>query len=168
MSPNQFWKHKNHIVILEAISRLKNSEIDFQVVFTGSENDYRNKDYFQMLKNYVSENNLENWVKFLGFISREDQLCLMDNSLAIIQPSLFEGWSTVVEDAKSLSQFIILSDIEVHKEQIKDNSIFFNPKSSVDLSTIMRDILENGVNRKDIDYSSNILNFGKSILKALH
>jgi len=34
-----------------------------------------------------------------------------------VQPSLFEGWSTVVEDARALGKPIVLSDIPVHLEQ---------------------------------------------------
>ena len=33
-----------------------------------------------------------------------DQLRLMKESLGVIQPSLFEGWSTVIEDAKALNK----------------------------------------------------------------
>ncbi|WP_221394283.1 glycosyltransferase [Dyadobacter sp. NIV53] len=168
MSPNQFWKHKNHIVILEAISALKEYNLNFQVVFTGSENDHRNKDYFQTLKDYVELNGIQKWTKFLGFISRADQLSLMDNAAAIIQPSLFEGWSTVVEDTKALSQFIILSDIEVHREQIDKNCIFFSTNSSNELTSIMKTVLENGVSRQSIDYSNNVTSFGKSILEVLN
>jgi glycosyltransferase involved in cell wall biosynthesis len=35
----------------------------------------------------------------------------------IIQPSRFEGWSTVVQDAKALGRPLICSDIPVHREQ---------------------------------------------------
>ncbi|QRR03395.1 glycosyltransferase [Dyadobacter sandarakinus] len=167
MSPNQFWKHKNHIVILKAIKALSKENLDFQVVFTGSENDYRNKDYFQTLKTYITENGLERWIRFLGFIPRADQLVLMSNAISIIQPSLFEGWSTVVEDTKALSQFILLSDIDVHKEQIQQNCMFFPAHSDTELATRMRELLVSGAPRKEIDYNSNIYNFGKDILDVL-
>ena len=54
----------------------------------------------------------------------------MRRSLAVIQPSLFEGWSTVVEDARVLGKTILLSDISVHKEQNSPSTIFFKPDSS--------------------------------------
>ncbi len=40
-------------------------------------------------------------------------------STALINPSQFEGWSTTVEEAKSLGVKMLLSDLEVHKEQAK-------------------------------------------------
>jgi hypothetical protein len=36
----------------------------------------------------------------------------MKNATAIMQPSLFEGWSTVIEDAKSLQVPVIASDLK--------------------------------------------------------
>jgi glycosyltransferase involved in cell wall biosynthesis len=131
ISPNQFWSHKNHIVILKALDILtkQNKEIDFQVVFTGKEYDPKSPNYTENLKNFVQENNLSDKVRFLGFIDRDEQLQLMNNALAVIQPSLFEGWSTVVEDAKAMNQRTILSDLQVHKEQKDANSITFEKES---------------------------------------
>jgi hypothetical protein len=50
----------------------------------------------------------------VGFIDRAEQTMLLKNAISIVQPSLFEGWSTVVEDAKALNQYMILSDIPVN------------------------------------------------------
>lgn len=131
-SPNQFWVHKNHMIILQALVSLKQTYQEILIVFSGKESDYRNPDYFNSIKRFVHENNLQNNVLFLGFIDRAEQLVLIRESLAVIQPSLFEGWSTVVEDAKALDKFIIASNIEVHQEQLSQNFLLFDPKSKDD------------------------------------
>jgi glycosyltransferase involved in cell wall biosynthesis len=167
-APNQFWKHKNQIVILKAIKLLKDNGInDFIVAFSGKEYDGTNSNYFDSLKNYVKENEISDYVRFLGFIDRKEQLKLMENAKAIIQPSLFEGWSTVVEDAKAMNQFVIASNLKVHVEQMKNNVTFFNPNESHELSTIMKDIL---CERNDIvkqNYHENILKFSEDFIKIL-
>ena len=58
----------------------------------------------------------------------------MRKSIAIIQPSLFEGWSTIVEESRSIGKNIILSDLGVHKEQNFSRSIFFQRNSYEDLA----------------------------------
>ena len=63
----------------------------------------------------------------------------MRRCLAVIQPSLFEGWSTVVEDARVFGKSIILSDIPVHLEQNPPHSIFFERHSSQSLATVLSD-----------------------------
>ncbi|RTL49091.1 MAG: glycosyltransferase [Sphingobacteriales bacterium] len=134
---NQFWQHKNHLVIFEAIHILKAKGIGIHVVFTGNENDYRDKTYFQKLQCRSKELGINDQVQFLGFIHRNDQITLLKKALAIIQPSLFEGWSTIVEDAKALNAWIICSDIAVHQEQLNayPNCAFFSAEDAEQLST---------------------------------
>jgi glycosyltransferase involved in cell wall biosynthesis len=63
----------------------------------------------------------------LGVIPHDHIFHLMRQSLAVIQPSFFEGWSTTVEEAKSVGKRVILSDISVHREQNPPGAIFFDP-----------------------------------------
>jgi glycosyltransferase involved in cell wall biosynthesis len=134
---NQFWAHKNHITVLKALKIMKETRPGTLAVFTGKEHDYRNTDYTQGLKMFVSENNLEDNVRFLGLIDRTDQLALMKFSISVIQPSLFEGWSTVVEDCKTIGKHIFLSSLPVHLEQISENVTFFNPSDETELAELL-------------------------------
>jgi glycosyltransferase involved in cell wall biosynthesis len=49
----------------------------------------------------------------------------MHHAVAFINPSRFEGWSTSVEEAKSMGKQIVLSDIPVHREQAPSRGFFF-------------------------------------------
>lgn len=129
ISPNQFWIHKNHHLIIDAIKKMVDSGKDVCLIFTGKEYDYRYPEYTDQLKKKVEEYGLQKQIRFLGFIDRLDQLVLMKNAEAVVQASLFEGWSTVVEDAKALNSYIILSDIPVHREQSPTNVCWFDPHS---------------------------------------
>lgn len=167
-APNQFWKHKNQMVVLNAINFLKAYGVnDFIVAFSGKEFDGENAGYFISLKKYVEDNNISDQVRFLGFIDRKEQLKLMENAIAIIQPSLFEGWSTVVEDAKAMNQYVIASNLNVHIEQLKNNVRFFNPNDALELS----DILKSNLIKKNIvvkyDYEDNIFKFSEDFMKIL-
>jgi glycosyltransferase involved in cell wall biosynthesis len=137
MVSNQFHKHKNHKIILEALAILKNKGITPVVAFTGKMPDDKNSEYIKKLHDLINKNKLDNQVVFLGVLSRHDQLTLMRYSKAIIQPSLFEGWSTVIEDAISLQTPIIASNIEVNKEQLGDWASFFDPLNPNELSNIV-------------------------------
>ncbi len=186
ISPNQFWVHKNHQVILDAIKLLKenNLSIDFQIIFTGKEFDFRYPEYANNLKKFVLENNLSDHISFFGFIDRKEQLQLMNNALAVIQPSLFEGWSTVVEDAKAMNKFLILSDITVHKEQMQqqiqenkqENVCFFDPKSAIELKKAIIQTLNNVLNHTskkennteyNVDYKKDITTFANKFIEYI-
>ena len=138
---NQFWAHKNHGILIDAVTSLKNQGVEACVVCTGNTVDFRNQDYFddlcvRMEREGVSEN-----FKILGMIPREDQMNLMRRSLAVIQPSLFEGWSTVVEDAKALGKPLIVSDFDVHLEQVDQSAWVFPRHDAEALSKCMSEAL---------------------------
>ena len=132
---NQFWQHKNHRVVINAMEQLYSnySDCDFTFVFTGKMQDYRNPDYIESLKTLFSKPIISSHVKLLGFIEREEQIAIMKNAAFVIQPSLFEGWGTVVEDAKVLDKTILLSNIPVHREQMNEKCILFDPYDPVAL-----------------------------------
>lgn len=165
---NQFWSHKNHIVVLKAAKKLKEQGFKVQIVLTGKEHDYRNPEYSQKLRSFVEENNLNDDILFLGLIDRDEQLLLLKNSIAIIQPSLFEGWSTVVEDAKALSKFIILSGIPLHREQIQNNCLFFEPNDENMLLEHMLAILKGEVSEEIVDYSLETKAFAQLFLQVFN
>ncbi|MBX9782838.1 MAG: glycosyltransferase [Chitinophagaceae bacterium] len=167
---NQFWKHKNHSVILEALALAKQRNPAVTVVFTGKENDHRHPGYFEELKTRIQQLGIEANTRFLGFIPRSDQLLLMQKSVAVIQPSLFEGWSTVVEDAKSLGANIIASDIEVHKEQLVTyvNKQFFETHNAHELARLLTQQLPAGKPlAARYDYAKDVERFGERFMKIV-
>ena len=136
---NQFHKHKNHIVVLQALELIKGNEHPVHIAMTGLFPDILKSPYLKELHELISQQQLETNVTFLGVIPRNEQLLLMKNARAVIQPSLFEGWSTVIEDAKSLQVPVIASDIQVNIEQLGDTGIYFNPHSPSELASILKD-----------------------------
>jgi glycosyltransferase involved in cell wall biosynthesis len=166
ISPNQFWKHKNHRVIIGAVENLIKEGIYTTVVFTGKEYDYRVPGFTEELKKVIFEKSLENVVRFLGFIDRREQLQLMNHSIAVIQPSLFEGWSTVVEDAKAMNKFVLASDIKVHREQLLANADFFDPHDSQLLASLMRQLLDDPPDIEHSAYKEDVERFGRKFMEA--
>ncbi|MER8871747.1 glycosyltransferase family 4 protein [Mesorhizobium sp. M0814] len=132
--PNQFWAHKNHTVVIDALALARSSGRPLTVVCTGHTDDSRHPDYFPQLMRRARDAGCENDLKVLGLVPYADLAGLMRHSVAVINPSLFEGWSTTVEEAKSLGKSILLSDIPVHREQAPDHGMFFDPRSSRDLA----------------------------------
>jgi glycosyltransferase involved in cell wall biosynthesis len=116
---NQFWAHKNHIVAFRALKLLAEQEQDLVIVCTGREDDYRDKTYVPGLIDFISASGLQDRIVRLGVVPRADQIEIFRHSTLVLQPSLFEGWSTVIEDAKTLGRPVIASDIPVHREQLE-------------------------------------------------
>ena len=115
---NQFTKHKNYPFLLEVIERLTGIEPAFGLVCTGGVFDHRAEDHFETLRRMVTEKGLSDRVKLLGMVPRSDQIALIRNAVAVLQPSMFEGWSTVIEDARALGKTVIASNLAVNAEQL--------------------------------------------------
>ena len=124
--PNQFWRHKNHQVVVDALAILKSAGLDVVVAASGSTEDPREPDYFERLDEAGrSAAALKTNFRYLGMIPLAHVYALLRSSTALINPSRFEGWSTTVEEAKSFGVPMILSDIDVHREQTGGTARYF-------------------------------------------
>lgn len=168
-SPNQFWQHKNQMAILEAVKMLKANHPDVVVAFTGKMQDSRNPDYIPSLERFVEEHGLQENIYFLGFIDRKDQLGLMNHAAAVIQPSRFEGWSTVVEDAKAMNQVIFASNLGVHQEQLGNTAHYFSPLEPAELADLMQRLLADpsAFSRPEFHYDRRVRAFGENFIEIM-
>jgi len=133
--PSQLWIHKNHRTVFAALSLLRErGRSDVVLVCTGREYDYRHPEYANELKAEIARHGLQSHVRLLGLLDRRTQIQVMRKSAAVVQASLFEGWSALVEDARALGKPIFLSDIPVHREQAPSRATYFDPESAEELA----------------------------------
>jgi glycosyltransferase involved in cell wall biosynthesis len=123
--PNQFWRHKNHQIVIDALAILKERGRNIVVAASGIPKDLREADYFDNLIGQVKARSLESNFRYLGVIPLAHVYALLRATVAVINPSRFEGWSTTVEEAKSFGVPLILSDIAVHREQTGGTARYF-------------------------------------------
>lgn len=136
---NQFWKHKNHEVVIRAMALLREQIPDLVLVLTGLPVDFRDptNSTLSSLLQQIARASLQNQVIILGQVPREDLVNLMRISALILQPSMFEGWSTSVQDAKALGRPVVCSDLEVLREQAPGALGFFAIEDDRALATIL-------------------------------
>lgn len=135
--PNQFWVHKNHAVVIEALAIARKAGRPLLVVATGHTRDARHPDHFENLMLRMAELGCAEDFRVLGLVPHGMLVSLMVHSCAIVNPSRFEGWSTTVEEAKSIGKSIILSDIQVHQEQRPEHGTYFAPDDAAALAKAM-------------------------------
>jgi hypothetical protein len=152
--PNQYWVHKNHIVVLKALKSLSqnNKYKKILILSTGSNDDQKGFDNFKKLNEFIKINKLENNYKYLGIVPYEDLMSLMFHSIAVLNPSKFEGRSSTVEQAKSIGKKIILTKINIHLEQKPKRSIYFKIDDHKELSRILFKESLNFKKSKDIKF----------------
>jgi glycosyltransferase involved in cell wall biosynthesis len=145
--PNQFWVHKNHALVVEALRRLRARGRELTVVATGVPYDRRRPGHFEELMRRAEEAGVSGDFRVLGVVPYEHVTTLLRGATAMLNPSLFEGWSTTVEEAKSLGKRTLLSDIPVHREQAPAGSEYFDPHDPDALAELM----ERAFDRDDLE-----------------
>jgi glycosyltransferase involved in cell wall biosynthesis len=148
---NQFWAHKNHKSVVSAAAQLRERGITVPIVMTGLPVDHRDRanSNFSSLLQAIASAGLNSQITILGQVSYSDLVNLMRTAAVIIQPSRFEGWSTIVQDAKALGRPVVCSDIAVHREQAPSALGFFpcdKPNILADLLAVHWGNLEPGPN----------------------
>ncbi|MBN7818869.1 glycosyltransferase family 4 protein [Bowmanella yangjiangensis] len=138
--PNQFWVHKNHDVIIDALSLLPP---EIKVYCTGNTSDIRNPEHFKNIERKIINSGLKDRFVVLGLVDRNEMISLLLNCLAVINPSYFEGWSSTVEEAKCLGKKLILSDIPVHREQAPIDALYFPAEDPISLANHLQNVWQN-------------------------
>lgn len=140
--PNQFWAHKNHHLVLQALQMEPARSTGVVVVCTGNPYDDRNPTFFGELLCAISSAGMRERMIILGYVPRAHVLPLMRQSVALVQPSRFEGWNVGIEEAKSLGKTVLASDLPVHREQDPPNGVYFNVNDAQDLSRKLAEMWE--------------------------
>lgn len=136
--PNQFWKHKNHLLVVRALALLRERGQLLVVAASGKQLDTRNPQHFAEVKAEIESSGLSDSFRLLGLLPYEHIASLACASLALLNPSHFEGWSTTVEEARSLGVPMLLSDLPVHHEQASINAMYFDRHSAVSLADALQ------------------------------
>jgi glycosyltransferase involved in cell wall biosynthesis len=136
---NQFWRHKNHEVVIEAIRQMHSKGMQVPLVMTGLPIDYRdpNNEITTRILQAIASAGLNRYITVLGMVDHLDFGNLMRAAAVIIQPSLFEGWSSSIQDSKALGRPLICSDIAVHREQVRDAVGFFRCDRPDELANLL-------------------------------
>lgn len=140
--PNQFWQHKNHLLVSEALALLKQAGHPIVVAASGKQFDPYKPDHFKHVSAHIASAGLADQFCLLGLIPYEHVAPLMVGSLAVLNPSLFEGWSTTVEEARALQVPMVLSDLPVHKEQATGLARFFDRTSATSLAVALLEVYQ--------------------------
>jgi glycosyltransferase involved in cell wall biosynthesis len=148
---NQFWTHKDHPTAFKAFAELVKLFHDIQIVCTGNTVDYRNPYYFKEIQDLLVFLNIQNRVKILGYIPKQEQIVILKKAIAVIQPTLFEGGrgGGSTYDAISHGVPVILSDIPINKEIQHENVLYFKTGDFLDMKDKMVRIIQKKHKRAD-------------------
>jgi len=129
--------HKNVYKLVDAYKDLLKDREDIKLVFIGR-NDY----FYKNLKRSVSKFTDKKQIIFIENCTDEELATYYKNAVALIRPSLMEGFSLPPLEAMESECLVLASDISVHREILENGVFYFNPESVVDIKDKMNYVLD--------------------------
>jgi glycosyltransferase involved in cell wall biosynthesis len=128
------YPHKNLNSLIYAFNKITKEYRDLKLVLVGY------KDFFYQR---LEKENLSDKVIFYGKANDRELANLYSNAVALVMPSLMEGFGLPVLEAMSLKCLVVCSDIPSFKEIASNSAIYFRPEDANDIKETMKSVYIN-------------------------
>ena len=154
--PAQFWAHKNHARLLEALSIVKERYSDVNLVFIGG-----SAEKAKRLKAQASTLGLSANVFFYGYVPDEDISGFYKRSRGLIFPSHFGPTNIPPLEAAICQVPFAVSDVYGMREQSGHLAFYFDPRNVTDMANAcellwsdneQRELKLTGLTTNQVDY----------------
>lgn len=151
--PAQFWAHKNHIRLIQAVDILRKKNININLVFCGG--DHGNRSY---VEGVIKTAGLQNQIKVLGFVSMKNIQILYRLAHAIVMPTYFGPTNLPPLEAWSVGKPLIYSSL--FEAEVGNAAILVDPDSAESVASGL-------VMAQDNSLCSEIVSNGKELLQKI-
>ncbi len=127
--PAQFWPHKNHARIVEAMGLLKAAGCEVNVVFCGSYTGEIRERTFHSAMALAHRLGIAAHVYHLGYVPDEDMAGLYVEAVGLVMPTFFGPTNIPVLEAWELGCAVLTSHIRGVREQVGDAGLLIDPRS---------------------------------------
>ena len=133
--PAQYWSHKNHIRILQALLLLRKRGQHLRVAFSGG--DQGNRAY---VERFIGDNSLRDQVYLLGFVPSEHMRGLYEGCRAVVMPTYFGPTNIPPLEAWLIGKPLIYSS--QFRGQAEDAALYVDPDDADALAQAMHACLD--------------------------
>ena len=155
--PAQTFAHKNHLGLLEALALLRDEGLVVPLVCVGGQ------DHNQAaIARRAAALRLEEQVRFLGYVSPFELHGLYDLALAMVFPSLFEGFGMPVLEAFRAGVPVACSDIPPLAEITSGAAVRFDPRDRRAMAAAIRKVWTDPALREGLATRGTLLAAGET------
>lgn len=130
--PAPLTKDKNHIRLIEALYLAHKSGYKIKIILSGPDSGE-----LKNIKSLIAKYNLDDYVKYLGFLPVDELKAIYHLSYGLVIPSLFESVSLPVFEAMKIGKPVATSNICGMPDQLADLGIYFDPYNIEDIKNAM-------------------------------
>jgi glycosyltransferase involved in cell wall biosynthesis len=129
LMPAQFWPHKNHRRVVEALASPAARDADIHVVMTGGALDGLRQQTLTEIRETIDALAVGDRVHLTGQVADEEMAALYGASTGVILPTFFGPTNIPVVEAWALGVPVLTSDIRGIREQCRDAAWLVDPRS---------------------------------------
>jgi glycosyltransferase involved in cell wall biosynthesis len=135
--PANFWPHKNHRMLLTAfaIYHARHPHSSLKLVCTGTPDAP-----MQSIRDAAERMGLATRIVFPGYLADEDFRVVLQACLALIFPSLYEGFGMPLLEAMALGKPVLCSNVTSLPEIAGEAALLFDPRKPADIVHAMERI----------------------------
>lgn len=122
--PAQFWEHKNHVRLIDAVVRAAERYPDVHLVLAGSP-----KNYYSRVCDHIRATGAEDRVTLLGYVSDAAKVALYERAVALVYPTFYGPTNIPPLEAFVLGCPVAASNVYAMPEQLGDAALLFDPES---------------------------------------
>jgi len=128
--PAQFWEHKNHLRLIEALHLLRKEKNEtIPAVLVGSKSWSNYADVMNLITKYA----MNDQVRCLGYVDDHEIVALYKKARALVYPSFADYTNIPVLEAMVLGVPVVCSNSFSMTEQVGKAGIFFDPMNIEDI-----------------------------------
>ena len=128
-------RRKNVTRIMYAFDKFREKYADFKLVFAGS-----NKYWDQEIKTTYNQLKHKQEIVFTGYISTTEMNQVVSSAMAIVYPSLFEGFGVPIVEGFAANVPVITSNVTSMPEVAGEAALLVNPLSTNEIADAMEQI----------------------------
>lgn len=130
--PAEFWPHKNHIRLINAVAKAIAMGIDVRLVLSGGL-----KKGHSRVRSYAEELGIPDHVQFVGYVPETDIVEFYRRARALFFPTFFGPTNIPPLEAFALGCPVAASGIYGMPEQVGDAALLFDPRSEQEMTECM-------------------------------
>jgi glycosyltransferase involved in cell wall biosynthesis len=144
--PANTWRHKNHVRVIHAMGILRDLYgLEPLLICTGAP-----REAHAEVLSTIRQLRLEHVVRFLGYCPPSDMPGLYEGAVALIFPSLFEGFGMPLVEAMWCDCPIVCSNTTSLPEIAGDGALMIDPRSPEEMAHAVNRVLTDDNLRRDL------------------
>lgn len=133
--PAQFWSHKNHMRLIDAVHQVAKQCPDVALVLTGGRHHS-----FDEIHQRVNDLGMVGKVHFVGYVPDEDLSGFYRRARALVMPTFFGPTNIPPLEAMAVGCPVLVSRIYGMPEQCGDAALYFDPNSVSEMTKCVEQI----------------------------